>query len=149
MNYQAHLHKYWKPSISFVVSVHPSGHKYQHGPHCTDCHKTLCWEFIQKPDKEPQIWLKKGKRFGHFIWRPKYVYSVDSNMNYFAARQYYKANPILHFHGQHSMVIYYWQLHGGQKQYKGNECTVVFPQQKWFCERATMLHYMYNYPSCF
>ena len=23
------------------------------------------------------------------------------------------------------------------------ECTVVFPQQKWLCEHATMLHYRY------
>lgn len=53
-------------------------------------------------------------------------------------------STILHFHGKHSMVIPIlltatWKSTTIQREY-----TVVFPQQKWLCERATLLHYMYT-----
>jgi len=40
-------------------------------------------ETILKSVEQIQIWLKMDKNMGHFTWRPKYVYFVDSSAKYY------------------------------------------------------------------
>jgi hypothetical protein len=87
-------------NISVPISpvVHPSLHTYHLVP--TE------WTFMNfDTGYFIQILLKPDKNSGRFTWRPKYIYTVDSNTKYFVAWQQCKGNPLLHFH-RHTQQFY-------------------------------------------
>ena len=66
--------KLWKATISFIMSVCPSIHMEQLGPHYTNIHEIWYLRVFQKFVEKIQVWLKSDKDNKDFTWRPTYIY---------------------------------------------------------------------------
>ena len=55
--------------------------------------------FGEKFAEQIQNWLKLVNSIGHFTYRRRYFYIVDSSTKYFVAPQLCKGTPLLRLHG--------------------------------------------------
>ena len=56
------------------MSVCPSIHMEQLGPHYTNFHEIWYLRVFQKSVEKIQVWLKSDKDNKDFSWRPTYIY---------------------------------------------------------------------------
>ena len=54
----------------------------------------------ETPLEKLQVPFKSDKNFGHSIWRPEYIYIVDSCTKYFVSWRQCKGNALLPFNGK-------------------------------------------------
>ena len=66
--------KLWNTTISFIMSVCPSIHMEQLGPHYANFHEIRYLRVFQKFVQKIQFWLKCDTDNEDFTWRPTYIY---------------------------------------------------------------------------
>jgi hypothetical protein len=108
----------------FIMSVCPSVRMYQHGSYWTDFHDIWYAKLVWRSVESLQIWLKSGRRVGHFTWRPQYVLLLPARYTR------HKSISV-----RHSVLLNCWQWHEAQR------CSL--PLQQWLRERATVLRNAY------
>ena len=58
----------------------------QRGSHFAGLREIWYLRILRRSAEKLQIWLKSYQNIGHFTWRPKQFYTVDSRMKHFVGR---------------------------------------------------------------
>ena len=118
----------------------------QHGSHWTD----LCdvsyggvegWDLLRKSVEKLQIWLKMGKKIGHFSGRPRHFNNVDRRAKYFVPRKQGKGT--LCDISKATLNTFILLTATCMSTTIRKECIVGFPWRLWLGKHSIILSFTY------